>query len=103
LSRNLTIAPAALRDLAGVRDWLRQPGAGIIARRKLQNIRAAIRVLKQMPCLWAYGDHPDIREIPVEGYRVLYEVKPDTGHSQTAGDVVVLRVFGPGQDRRAII
>jgi plasmid stabilization system protein ParE len=102
LSRSLTIAPAALRDLVNVRDWLRQPGAGIVARRKLQNIRAAIRMLRQLPCLWAYGDHPQIREIPVEGYRVLYEIRPDTGDSRTAGNVVVLRVFGPGQHRRTV-
>ncbi len=33
------------------------------------------------------------------GYRVLYEVVPDTGSNQTAGDVRVLRVYGPRQDR----
>jgi hypothetical protein len=36
------------------------------------------------------------------GYRVLYEVYPDTGHSETAGDVRVLRVFGPGQSRERL-
>jgi hypothetical protein len=36
------------------------------------------------------------------GYRVLYEVDPDTGSSATAGDVRVLRVYGPGQDRRRV-
>jgi hypothetical protein len=29
----------------------------------------------------------------------LYRVVPDTGRNDTAGDVLVLRVFGPGQDR----
>ena len=40
-----------------------------------------------------------MRERPVEGYRVAYEVRPDTGEDRTAGDVTVLRVWGPGQDR----
>jgi hypothetical protein len=29
----------------------------------------------------------------------LYRVAPDTGRDETAGDVLVLRVFGPGQSR----
>ncbi len=29
----------------------------------------------------------------------LYAVKPDTGENATAGDVEVLRAFGPYQDR----
>ena len=33
------------------------------------------------------------------GYRVLYQVVPDTGISSTSGDIIVLRVFGPGQNR----
>jgi hypothetical protein len=45
-------------------------------------------------------EHPGTRELPCEGgYRALYEVHPDTGRSETAGDVRVLRVFGPGQLR----
>jgi hypothetical protein len=41
-----------------------------------------------------------VRELPCDGcYRALYEVTPDTGRSETAGDVTVLRVYGPGQDR----
>jgi hypothetical protein len=33
------------------------------------------------------------------GYQALYEVLPDTGRDETAGNVLVLRVFGPGQSR----
>jgi hypothetical protein len=32
------------------------------------------------------------------GYRVVYEVVPDTNDNATAGDVRVLAIFGPGQD-----
>jgi hypothetical protein len=45
------------------------------------------------------GDHPGRREMSCEGHRVVYRVDPDTGSNATAGDVLVLRVFGPGQDR----
>jgi len=34
---------------------------------------------------------------------VLYEVLPDTGSSATAGDVRVLRVYGPGEDRSGFV
>jgi hypothetical protein len=41
-----------------------------------------------------------VRELPcVGGYRALYEVIPDTGRDDTAGDVRVLRVYDPGQSR----
>jgi hypothetical protein len=42
-----------------------------------------------------------VRELPCPGgYRVLYRLDPDTGSNDTAGDIRVLRVFGPGQNRR---
>jgi hypothetical protein len=41
-----------------------------------------------------------VRELPCAGgYRALYRVTQDTGRDQTAGDVTVPRVFGPGQSR----
>jgi hypothetical protein len=36
------------------------------------------------------------------GYRALYTVVQDTGRSATAGDVLVLRIFGPGQSRERL-
>jgi ParE toxin of type II toxin-antitoxin system, parDE len=69
----------------------------------LTAIRAAINRLRQYPCLYSTGEHPGVRELPCDGgYRALYRVAPDTGHNDTAGDVVVLRVFGPGQSRQRI-
>jgi hypothetical protein len=41
--------------------------------------------------------------MPCEGYRVIYRVDPDTGNNDTAGEVLVLRVFGPGQAREAVV
>ncbi len=41
-----------------------------------------------------------MRELPCAGGdRVLYRVTPDTARDETAGDMRVLRVFGPGQSR----
>ena len=36
-----------------------------------------------------------------EGHRIVYVVDPDTGRNADAGDVTVLRVFGPGQLRQS--
>jgi plasmid stabilization system protein ParE len=69
----------ALADLDAIASWLTQPGAGSTARRRLTG------------------------ELPRSGgYRALYRVTPDTGRDETAGDVRVLRVFGPGQSRGSL-
>jgi plasmid stabilization system protein ParE len=96
----VSFAPRALSDLGAIMNWLTQPGSGQWARRRLTAIWAAIDRLRQHPCLYPVGQHPGVRELPCDdGYQALYEVRPDTGRSETAGDVRVLRVFGPGQSR----
>lgn len=100
MPRRLIYAPRARDDLDAIRHWLTQPGSGGAARRRLAAIRTEINRLREHPCLYAVGDHPGVRELPCAGgYRALYEVRPDTGRNDTAGDVRVLRVFGPGQSR----
>jgi plasmid stabilization system protein ParE len=101
--RRLIYAQEARDDLEAARGWLTQPGSGLAARRELAAIRADIRRLQQQPCLWPVGDHPGVRELRAAGgHRVFYKVGPDTGHDDTAGDVRVLRVYGPGHDRRPL-
>jgi plasmid stabilization system protein ParE len=101
--RELIYAPEALADLEEATIWLTQPGSGPTAWRRLAAIRDSIERLCEHPCLWPVGQHPGVRELPCEGgYRALYEVVPDTGRDGTAGDVIVLRVYGPGQDRRPL-
>ena len=103
MPRRLSYTPEARDDLAAIRGWLRQPGSGQAARRRLMALRAAINRLRQHPCLFPVGDHAGVRELPCEGgYRALYRVHPDTGRNETAGDVRVLRVFGPGQSREQL-
>jgi len=101
--RALIYAPEAPADLDAAALWLTQPGSGPRAWRTLAAIRTDIRRLRQSPCLWPVGQHPGVREVSCAGgYRALYRVIPDTGRNATAGDVRVLRVFGPGQDRDTI-
>ena len=63
------------------------------------SIRDTIGRLRHHPCLYARGDLPGTREVSSEGHRIVYVVDPDTGRNADAGDVTVLRVFGPGQLR----
>ncbi len=103
MPRELSYTDKALADLDAAKDWLTQPGSGPAARRRLAAIWAAIEGLREHPCLRPVGQHPGVRELPcVGGYRALYRVIPDTGRDETAGDVRVLRVYGPGQDRRRL-
>lgn len=100
MTRKLIYTRSALADLDAIRLWQTQPGSGPAARRRLKAIVAAIGQLRQHPCLHPVGDHPGVRELPCDGgYRVMFDVQPDTGRDETAGDVQVLRVFGPGQSR----
>jgi plasmid stabilization system protein ParE len=96
LKRRLEYAANAERDLSRAIAWQTQPGAGTAARRRLAAIVAAVNALRHHPCLWR-------REaglggvLIVAGHRVVYSVEPDTGRDETAGDVVILRILGPGQ------
>jgi plasmid stabilization system protein ParE len=97
--RNFELADAAKAELASANRWLSQPGSGENAARRRRLLGDAIRDLRRHPCRWPIGDHPGIRERSVGGYRILYEVSLDTGDDATAGDVRILRIFGPYQDR----
>ncbi len=56
--------------------------------------------LREYPCSGRGVDHPGVRELfCAGGYRVLYELDLDTGRNEDAGNVLVLKIYGPGQDR----
>lgn len=100
MPRKLDYTEEAIDDLDAIRRWLTQPGAGSRARHELATIRADSRRLQQSPCLYPIGQHLGVRELPCAGgYRALYQIRPDTGRNDTAGDLLVVRVYGPGQDR----
>lgn len=83
-------APEALTDLEEATIWLIQPGSGPRAWRRHAAIRKSIERLTEHSFLWPVGQHEGVRKLPSEGgYRVLYEVIPDTGCDETAGDVIV--------------
>jgi hypothetical protein len=87
-----------VRNLAAARRWLTQPDAGPRAARRLAALAAAVQDLRECLCRWPLDEHAGLRGRHVEGHRIVYAVTPDTGHDATAGDVTVLRIFGPGQD-----
>jgi plasmid stabilization system protein ParE len=97
--RTVRLSDRAAQDLDAIHRWQTQPGAGGAASRRLRAIISAIRQLEEIPCLHVRGRRPGTREMSVEGHRVVYRVSADSGDNATAGDVVVLRVFGPGQWR----
>lgn len=92
------LAPAATRDLAAIKAWLTQPGAGEAAARRLRRITQAIRTLSLEAVQWPAGLHAGTRERPVGAYRIVYEVI-STEDDTTRGEMRIVRVFGPGQDR----
>ncbi len=101
MPRRLIYAPRARDDINDARRWLTQPGSGPAAWARLDAILSAIEDLRDHPYRWPRGRHSGVRErLCAGGWRALYEVDPDTGRDDTAGDVRVLRVYGPGQDRR---
>ena len=101
MPRRLSFTDNALADLEAAKNWLTQHGSGPAGWAKLEAILSAIENLRDHPCRWPPGRHSGVRErLCASGWRALYEVDPDTGSDVTAGDVRVLRVYGPGQDRR---
>ncbi len=101
MPRTLSYTYKALADLEAAEGWLTQPGSGPAAWAKLDAILSAIEGLRDHPCRWPLGRHSGVRErLCAGGWRAFYEVDPDTGRDDTAGDVRVLRVYPPGQDRR---
>jgi plasmid stabilization system protein ParE len=87
-----------MRDINVAKGWLLQVGSGEVARKRYRAILRAIYSLPTNPVLYRRSeDHPHLRVISVAGYRVLYKVDPDTGDTESAGDVEVLAVLGLGE------
>jgi len=94
----------ATRDLERASQWLAQPGAGRIARRKAQAIAKAIRALRTDAYRWprAAPTHGSSiaavdrrkRTGPEAGYTIIYDIV--SMPSGRPSRVVIVRVFGPG-------
>ena len=83
-----------------MRSYLAQPGSGPAAKARIEAITAAIRGLADFPLAWPKGEVPGTRERVVADHVIVFEVDNDIGGTGVAGDVTVLRVLGPGQNRR---
>jgi plasmid stabilization system protein ParE len=46
-------------------------------------------------------ENPAYRQLTVAGYVLIYRIDPDTGRAETAGDIEIVDVFGPGQEQNA--
>jgi plasmid stabilization system protein ParE len=98
--RRVRLSPEARADLSTIRRWQTQPGSGWATKRPRSSHPAGRhRPGGEAPRRYARGAMLGTRELGIEGHRVVYQVTPDTGDNATAGDVIVLRVFGPGQQR----
>ncbi|MGP9821625.1 type II toxin-antitoxin system RelE/ParE family toxin [Salinarimonas sp. NSM] len=97
----LSLAPAAARDLDDIRGWLTQPGAGRAAAEMLFQILDAVDDVALAPFRWAPSrSHPGMRVRYVRGHAIIYEAEPDLPGTPIENvDVLILRVFAPGQNR----
>ena len=96
--RIVKLTAAAADDLNDTKAWLHQHGAGPVARRRYRAILLSIQGLQRNPARYRrHPDDPTLRIVSIEGYRVIYRVDPDTGDNDTAGDVTVLAILGPGE------
>lgn len=92
------MAPDALEAMRQARAWLMQGGSGPNGRARWHALRDSRMRLRTYPYLGApVADRPGRYRLVVGEYRLIYRVDPDTGVSDTAGDVRVVAVFGPGQ------
>ena len=104
MPRKVTTAPVAAEGFRAAHDWLTQPGSGPTGRRKWTNVRDARQRLRDFPYAGPESlEHPGCRYLIGEGYVIVYEVKPHTGDSATAGDIAILAVFPSGIGTLALV
>lgn len=101
MARRVRYTVQARLDLRRAAARLNHPGAGRRAQRTKERLAAALGALIDHPLRHSPVDHPGVREWPVEGHRIMYvvDVSIDADGNELAGDVTVLRVFLPRQDR----
>jgi plasmid stabilization system protein ParE len=97
--RTLTVDPRALDALNDAKARLiDQHGAGPRARERYRALAAGVRGLVEHPCRYRPNpEQPGTRVLSISGYRVVYEVLPDTNDDATAGDVRILVIRHPGE------
>lgn len=93
----LEVARAASRDLADIRAWYSQPGAGQKAKNVVLEILNVIAALAEHPQLWQeVGD--GVQEAIVTDHLIHYRANY-TGPDRTGATIVrVLRIWHPGSN-----
>jgi plasmid stabilization system protein ParE len=99
MARRLVYSHLSLIDIAQMRRWLSQLGSGSRAKQRAQKIARAIRELQRDPMQWPEGELFGTRQRVVEDYTIIYVVDPRGDGKDPFGDVCILRLYGPGQDR----
>ncbi len=80
------------------RNWLTQSGAGPTGHARWTKRRKAQRSLATHPYIGAISpDHTGFRQHTLSGYRLLYQMHPDTADEATAGDIFLAAFLRPGQ------
>jgi plasmid stabilization system protein ParE len=98
MRREIFISLPAQSGFSNALNWLTQDGARPTAWQKWLALRDAPDALLDFP--YRGRPSPDFkgrRQLSVSGYRIIYVVHPDTGDRETAGNVFILAVLGPGQ------
>ena len=97
MKRTVILAPSAQKDRKTIKAWFRQPGSGQAARARLAKLQAGLAALATFPLINRPGPVPGTRMLICQGHKVIYEIEPGSDGTPEAGDVVVLRIYGPGQ------
>jgi hypothetical protein len=75
-----------------------QPGSGAAGAKRWDALKQARNSLRNYPYLGGISEHhPGHRRHVVSGYRIGYQIRPDTGDTATAGDIRIVALFGPGE------
>lgn len=95
----MRLSPSAQADLQSIARWLRQPGSGTTARKKLNEVWAAVRGLRVNALRHPVFTPTGGRKCSISGgYEIHYDVFPNPPGSTRSGIVVVVFVKGPYQD-----
>ncbi len=102
MPRKVRTAAKAVAALDQARLWLLQPGSGSFGLQRWTALQSVPRRLRDHPFAGPVcPENSAYRQIVVHGYIFYYRIMPGAGGSATAGDIEIVDIFGPGQDRVA--
>ena len=68
-----------------------------MAKTRLAKLEAAIENLARYPLACSVGPVDGTRLLISQGHKVLYEIEADAAGEAATSDVIILRIYGPGQ------